>query len=158
MIRDHKNKQKVKIQLAGYWHQRPTDLPTSPSFASIWPKATSSRLLKVRSAIIYYTRPWPAGPRMDHRVVTSPGFVNVSRLASRLRRSARMGIFLDAIASPSTYPSDLPQAKVSRNRRKRFLPFLDTFCCFSCFLPFLDTFCCLSCFLTPFPFFLESKV
>ena len=28
------------------------------------------------------TRPWPAfgrpGPRMDHRVVTSPGFVNVS--------------------------------------------------------------------------------
>ena len=27
--------------------------------------------------------------------------------------------FLDAIASPSTYPSDLPQAKVSRNRRKQ---------------------------------------
>ena len=54
----------------------------------------------------------PAGPRMDHRVVTSPGFVNVLRLALRLQRSAQMGIFLDAIASPSTYPSDLPQAKV----------------------------------------------
>ena len=39
-----------------------------------------------------------------------------------------------------------------------FLPFQDTFCCFSCFLPFLDTFCCLSCFLTPLPLFLESKV
>ena len=62
----------------------------------------------------------PGRPRMDHRVVTSPGFVNVSRIAWRFGRSAQMGIFLDAIASPSTYPSDLPQAKVSRNRRKRF--------------------------------------
>ena len=36
---------------------------------------------------------WPSagGPRMDRRVVTSPGVVKVSRLASRLRRSARRG-------------------------------------------------------------------
>ena len=36
---------------------------------------------------------WPSagGPRMDRRVVTSPGVVKVSRLASRLWRSARRG-------------------------------------------------------------------
>ena len=34
-------------------------------------------------------RPSAGGPRMDHRVVTISGVVNVSRLASRLRRSAR---------------------------------------------------------------------
>ena len=32
-----------------------------------------------------------AGLRMDRRVVTSPGVVKVSRLASHLRRSARRG-------------------------------------------------------------------
>ena len=34
-------------------------------------------------------RPPAGGPRMDRRVVTSSGVVNVSRLASHLRRSAR---------------------------------------------------------------------
>ena len=34
-------------------------------------------------------RPWAGRPRMDRQVVTSLGAVNVSRLASRLRRSAR---------------------------------------------------------------------
>ena len=36
-------------------------------------------------------RPSAGGPRMDRRVVTSQGVVKVSRLASRLRRSARRG-------------------------------------------------------------------
>ena len=36
-------------------------------------------------------RPPAGGPRMDRWAVTSPGVVKISRLASRLRRSARRG-------------------------------------------------------------------
>ena len=36
-------------------------------------------------------RPSAGGPRMDRRAVTSPGVVKISRLASRLRRSAQRG-------------------------------------------------------------------
>ena len=36
-------------------------------------------------------RPSAGGPRMDGRAVTSLGIVKISRLASRLRRSARRG-------------------------------------------------------------------
>ena len=36
-------------------------------------------------------RPSAGGPRMDLRAVTSLGVVKISRLASRLRRSARRG-------------------------------------------------------------------
>ena len=36
-------------------------------------------------------RPSAGGPRMDRRAVTSPGVVKISRLALRLRRSARRG-------------------------------------------------------------------
>ena len=36
-------------------------------------------------------RPSAGGTRMDRRAVTCPGVVKVSRLASRLRRSARKG-------------------------------------------------------------------
>ena len=36
-------------------------------------------------------RPSAGGPRMDRRTVTSPGVVQIWRLASRLRRSARRG-------------------------------------------------------------------
>ena len=38
-------------------------------------------------------RPLVSGPRMDGRVVTSLGIVNISRLASRLRCSARGEMF-----------------------------------------------------------------
>ena len=36
-------------------------------------------------------RPSAGGPRMDRRAVTSSGVVQISRLASRLRRSAQGG-------------------------------------------------------------------
>ena len=36
-------------------------------------------------------RPSAGGPRMNRRVVTSLGVVKISRLTSRLRRSARRG-------------------------------------------------------------------
>ena len=42
---------------------------------------------------IFYVQlgPGPGGPRMDRRAVTSLGVVKISRLALRLRRSARRG-------------------------------------------------------------------
>ena len=51
-------------------------------------------------------RPSAGGPRMDRRAVTSSGVVNTSRLASRLRRSARRG--------PD--PTAVPQRRLVKKR------------------------------------------
>ena len=73
-------------------------------------------------------RPSAGGPRMDCQEVTSPGVVKISRLASRLRRSARSNC-----------------EKCLEMGETQFLLFIGTFCCFSCFL-------------TAFLLFLDPKV
>merc|ERR1712020_701683 len=53
---------------------------------------------------------------MDHRVVTSPGVVHISRLASRLRRSAREGTLITStLLTPRLAPAALGSVKLCKN-------------------------------------------
>ena len=104
----------------------------TPQFTPIlWAKLPKSRKNgNLNFVILGHGRPLAGGPRMDRRL----GVVNVSRLASRLRRSARResnfsiyrrgGHFLDAQASlaptqvslsvrPSVTLSDFQSVSVS---------------------------------------------
>ena len=86
--------QEFQIHMSQWTKIHSRFLATTLPFRSIGPE---NLMLKYLGFIIYIFvslgpgRPSAGGPRMDRRAVTSSGVVKISRLASRLRRSARRG-------------------------------------------------------------------